>query len=232
MIGDIVKIFTQMMGGGDNNDMSKYMMILLVTIYVLSRDELNPGKLINNMHCAPRHMTKPICNLVPLTLFTMFIGLFIYTICTFIYGVFSRGMVIDGCIISDFMCPKRDGRMIRHPKGCPLRCPFKSSPLKKCPFKKCPLKKCPIDIKVTGVGIDIPEKIKDIISTINEPVEGEANSDNEFQKIDIETEIDSAISKDMDVDVDTDEVEENKKEDSDYNKNIEDKEDSEENDDE
>jgi hypothetical protein len=231
MIGDIVKIFTQMMGGGDNNDMSKYMMILLVTIYVLSRDELNPGKLINNMHCAPRHMTKPICNLVPLTLFIMFIGLFIYTICTFIYGVFSKGMVIDGCIISDFVCPKRGGRM----SGCPLRCPFKTNPKKcpfktnpkKCPFKKnskkCPLKKCPIDLTVTGTGIDIPEKINNIIASINEPVE-ETNSDNEFQKIDIENEIDSAISKDMDMDVGTEEVEEKK--------DSEEKEDSEENDDE
>jgi hypothetical protein len=220
MIGDIVKIFTQMMGGGDNNDMSKYMMILLVTIYVLSRDELNPGKLINTM--PPPNMIKPVCNLVPLTLFTMFIGLFIYTIFTFIYGLLTSGLRIDGCIINEFACPKRGGRMIRHPVGCPLRCPFKTSPL-----KKCPLKKCPIDIKVTGVGIDIPEKINDIISTINEPGEGEANSDNEFQKIDIENEIDSAISKDMDVDIDTNNIEE--KEDSSISK---DKEDSDENDDE
>ena len=135
MIHDILKIIGGNVIGSqkDNTDISKYLLIVLITAYIMSRNEFSasnimkcplPGIGMSPVNINPLTNIRPMCNLIPLTLFLMFVGLFIYTVVTFIYGILNNSNVmLDGCIISNI------GDIIPFKPRCLLgdnyKCPFK-----------------------------------------------------------------------------------------------------------
>lgn len=135
MIQDILKIIGGNVFGSqkDNTDISKYLLIVLITTYIMSRNEFSPSNILKcplpGIGMSPTNINpltniRPMCNLIPLTLFLMFVGLFIYTVVTFIYGILNNSNVmIDGCIISNIgdIIPFKPRTLF----GDNYKCPFK-----------------------------------------------------------------------------------------------------------
>ena len=123
MIQDIAKILLQTVSDGNDSNTSKYVIILLVTIYVLSKGNFNISNALQGnigQTMQPIISKPPGCTILPLTFTLMFIGIFIYTIYTILHRMVSCDLKIDSFIVKDM--------------GCPLNM--------KCPFNiKCPLSK-------------------------------------------------------------------------------------------
>ena len=135
MIHDILKIIGGNVIGSqkDNTDISKYLLIVLITAYIMSRNEFSASNImtcpipnigISQATINPLKNIRPMCNLIPLTLFLMFVGLFIYTVVTFIYGILNNSNVmIDGCIISNIgnIIPFKPRTILGDDYKCPFR---------------------------------------------------------------------------------------------------------------
>ena len=123
MIQDIAKILLQTVSDGNDSNTSKYVIILLVTIYVLSKGNFNISNALQGnigQTMQPIISKPPGCTILPLTFTLMFIGIFIYTIYTILHRMVSCNLKIDSFIVKDTTCPLN------------MKCPFNI----KCPLSK------------------------------------------------------------------------------------------------
>ena len=123
MIQDIAKILLQTVSDGNDSNTSKYVIILLVTIYVLSKGNFNISNALQGnigQTMQPIISKPPGCTILPLTFTLMFIGIFIYTIYTILHRMVSCDLKIDSFIVKDTAFPLS------------MKCPFNI----KCPLSK------------------------------------------------------------------------------------------------